>query len=374
MLQSLGSPEALFAMIVGLGRRGPRAGHRASTATRVGPAEWIVREWFLDGFAPFPEYCAWADRALLEHPASCSGCAPRSSKEACACDGAPACEYRVRWFPDDAAAAAEYFETRIQVLTARLEVAAGDGRRSRLRRRPRAASSARSSCPAARTISAPVFVLALEALPSPPTARVRGRARRRRGRAPRGRAARRARTTTTNDHLVVEVQSNRRRYGRLAAVNPTGRFFPQERVVLAGLRAAGRGRARLRRRARRRPPPGPRPRVPCSTCRTRWPTSQRPTRWPPTSRARSPAVIGCDRAAVILFEPGRDHRVASSRPTATRVGTTCACASMEVPVAQIAGRRRRRQRLGPREPRPTATRCRALMDELGTARSRRSRS
>ena len=33
------------------------------------------------------------------------------------------------------------------------------------------------------------------------------------------------------NHLIVEVQSNRRRYGRLAAVNPTGRFFPHERVV-----------------------------------------------------------------------------------------------------------------------------------------------
>src|SRR5204863_474966 len=33
-------------------------------------------------------------------------------------------------------------------------------------------------------------------------------------------------------YLVVEVESQRRRYGRLAAVNTAGRFFPQERVVL----------------------------------------------------------------------------------------------------------------------------------------------
>src|SRR3954452_14363792 len=32
-------------------------------------------------------------------------------------------------------------------------------------------------------------------------------------------------------YLIVEVQSNRRRYGRLAAMNPIGGFFPQERVV-----------------------------------------------------------------------------------------------------------------------------------------------
>src|SRR4029077_1096568 len=39
--------------------------------------------------------------------------------------------------------------------------------------------------------------------------------------------------TESDEHrIVVDVLSTQRRYGRLAAVNPNGVFFPQERVVL----------------------------------------------------------------------------------------------------------------------------------------------
>jgi hypothetical protein len=40
---------------------------------------------------------------------------------ACACAGAPACEYRIRWFPDEAGATTEFLESRVEILTARLE-------------------------------------------------------------------------------------------------------------------------------------------------------------------------------------------------------------------------------------------------------------
>src|SRR5438046_2932342 len=79
--------------------------------------------------------------------------------------GSAACEYRVRWFPEAPTADAEYLETRNQVLTARLEslqelvgdLVSDDDLEDVL---------ARIIVSAARTISAPVFVLALEALPT----------------------------------------------------------------------------------------------------------------------------------------------------------------------------------------------------------------
>src|SRR4029078_12106357 len=59
MLQSLGSPEALWRMIAEAGGAG-LAPVLAFEGKEVGPAEWVLREWFHDGFAPYREYCAWA--------------------------------------------------------------------------------------------------------------------------------------------------------------------------------------------------------------------------------------------------------------------------------------------------------------------------
>src|SRR5258706_11505447 len=59
LLQSLGSPEALVAMITESGGAS-LAPVIALEGHEVGPAEWIVHEWFRDGFEPFREYCAWA--------------------------------------------------------------------------------------------------------------------------------------------------------------------------------------------------------------------------------------------------------------------------------------------------------------------------
>ncbi len=119
MLQSLGSPESLLAMITESGGAGlapviELAGHQADTN------EWVVHESFVPGFEPFPEYCAWAAGLYSNIPAL-FGLRADVVKTACACEGAEACEYRIRWFPDDETVDALNFEARIQVLTARLE-------------------------------------------------------------------------------------------------------------------------------------------------------------------------------------------------------------------------------------------------------------
>ena len=246
MLQSLGSPSALLAMITESGGAG-LAPVIALEGHEVDSAEWIVREWFAEGFEPFPEYCAWA-AGLYSNIPTLFGLRAQVTKEACACAGAPACEYRIRWFPDDAGVAADNFEARIQVLTARLEglqqmvgeLVSDDDLERVL---------TRIVVSAARSMSAPVFVLALEAMPS---------ADKRVYSVGIGeRAAERLASELlvgTRDgeenHLIVEVQSNRRRYGRLAAVNPTGRFFPHERVVFQAYARLAACRARLRGRGR----------------------------------------------------------------------------------------------------------------------------
>src|SRR6185437_12246852 len=78
-----------------------------------------------------------------------------------------ACEHRIRWFPDEPGATAEFLESRIEILTARLEslhetvgdlVSEDDLERV----------LAKIVNSAAHSMNAPIFVLALEALPSAP--------------------------------------------------------------------------------------------------------------------------------------------------------------------------------------------------------------
>ncbi len=329
MLQSLGSPEALFRMVSESGGAG-LAPVLALEGQEIGPAEWVVREWFLDGFAPYREYCAWA-AGLYSNIPRLFGMRAEVTKEACACDGAPACEYRVRWFPDDPSAEAEYLETRIQVLTARLDelqqtvgdLVSDDDLEQIL---------ARVIVSAGRTISAPVFVLALDALPSADRQVYAAGI----GDVAAERLAAELLAGAHDDdesHLVVEVQSNRRRYGRLAAVNPNARFFPQERIVLqvyARLVAAALDSAAALEDARRQ----------AETARALLDLSNSLTDIATTDEmaahiARAvPAVVGCDRAAVILFEP----KASTGRVVATHGFAASAdvhLRSLDVPVAQM---------------------------------------
>jgi diguanylate cyclase (GGDEF)-like protein len=329
MLQSLGSPEALLEMITDSGGAG-LAPVIALDGRRVGPTEWLVREWFVDGFEPFREYCAWA-AGLYSNIPRLFGLRGEVLKTACACDGGDACEYRIRWFPDHETVDAEKFEARIQVLTARLDglqqtvsdLVSDDDLERVL---------GRIVVSAARTISAPGFVLALEALP---VARKHVYATG----ISAGDAERLAGEVLATDRdadessLVVEVQSGHRRYGRLAALKPTGRFFPQERVVLqayARLVAAALDSATALEEARRQ----------ARTAGALLELSNSLAEIANTDDmaahiARAvPAVLGCDRSAVILFEPnaatGRVVAVHGYPPSAE-----LRLRSMDVPVAQI---------------------------------------
>ena len=332
MLQSLGSPEALLRIITDAGGAG-LAPVLKFGGEEVGPNEWLVREWFTEGFPPFHEYCAWAT-GLYSNIPTLFGMRAEVTKEACACDGAPVCEYRIRWFADDEKTEAEYFEARVQMLTARLEglqqtvsdLVSDDDLEHVL---------ARVVVSAARTISAPVFVLALEAMPAADKLVYSA------GIADCDAEHRVAAELLAGDHdhdedhLVVEVQSNRRRYGRLAAINPAGRFFPQERIVLeayARLVAAALDSAAAVEDARRQAGTA-RALLELSNSLAEIATSDEMAA--DIARAVT-AVIGCDRAAVILFEPGDvTGRVVATYGFAPEAEHRLR--TMDVPVAQIDG-------------------------------------
>jgi diguanylate cyclase (GGDEF)-like protein len=332
MLQSLGTPSALLAMITEAGGAG-LAPVIALEGNEVSPTEWTVREWFANGFAPFPEYCAWA-AGLYSNIPKLFGLRAEVEKTACASDGAPACEYRVRWFPDDATAAADNLEARIQVLTARLEglqqtvgdLVSDDDLERVLQR---------TVVSAARTMSTPVFVLALDAMPSADKhvyAVGVGEAA-----AERLAAELLAEMNDADEsHLVVEVASNRQRYGILAAVNPGARFFPQERLVLqayARLVAAALDSATAVEDARLQAASA-RALLELSNSLAEIATSEEMAAH--IARAVT-AVVGCDRSTVILFEPNAKF----GRVVATQGFSLHAEArlrDMDVPVAQIGSR------------------------------------
>jgi diguanylate cyclase (GGDEF)-like protein len=329
MLQSLGSPEALLGMLAEAGGAGlaPVVGFAGD---EVGPAEWVVREWFADGFEPFPEYCSWA-AGLYSNVPKLFGRRAEVTKEACACDGAPACEYRIRWFPDDESAEAEYFETRIQLLTARLEALqqtvgdlVSDDDLERV--------LTRILVSAARTVSAPVFLLALEALPTADKhVYATGVGDDEAERLARELLA--GNRDTDESYLIVDVRSNRRGYGKLAAVNPTGRFFPQERVVLqayARLVAAALDSAAAVEDARRQ--------AQKANALLELANSLAEIATPDEMAAHIAravtAVLGCDRAAVILFEPGAaTGRVVALQGYSPEVESRLR--ALAVPVSQI---------------------------------------
>ena len=64
MLHSLDAPDVLFDGLEEL------SGHfspiLAMSARRLGPSEWLCRQRFEEGFAPFPEYCDFTLRPV-EH-------------------------------------------------------------------------------------------------------------------------------------------------------------------------------------------------------------------------------------------------------------------------------------------------------------------
>src|SRR4029077_11809071 len=92
------------------------------SARRFGPSEWLCRQRFEEGFAPFPEYCDFTCGLLSIVPHVFGFGFGEVVEETCIRDGAPACTFRVRWdVVHSPERIAEHYQLRAEVLEARLE-------------------------------------------------------------------------------------------------------------------------------------------------------------------------------------------------------------------------------------------------------------
>ncbi len=118
-IQALGSPASVLATNTGTN---PLLPIRRYETTEIGPNEWTIREWFVDGFAPYPEFCEFAAQQFRMIPMFFGLPAAEVTEEECQCRGDSACLFRMHWAEfDEATSRAEYLEVRAQLLEARLE-------------------------------------------------------------------------------------------------------------------------------------------------------------------------------------------------------------------------------------------------------------
>jgi diguanylate cyclase (GGDEF)-like protein len=118
-ITAFGSPSAVFASREG---GNPLLPIRGTDTRRIAPTEWAVRNWFVAGFEPYPEFCAFTAGQYALIPMFFGYEAAQVVEETCECRGDEVCLFRVRWKEIDAERSrAEYLEVHSQILEARLE-------------------------------------------------------------------------------------------------------------------------------------------------------------------------------------------------------------------------------------------------------------
>jgi len=298
MLQALGSPAALYASL----------GETPEILTTVldleaeesGPNECIIRTRFKDGYEVFEEFCSY-QAGLHSIVPRLFGYPPAEVvEEECACRGAPACVMRARWEAiDEPTRRAEYFEVRTQVLEARLE----ELQRTvadlvSIEDLEDALSGILDS--AARVVSAPVFVLAIDTLLSA-SRRVYARG------VDQAEAERIAADTShaaaaPHSRLEAAVTSGRRHYGRLVALRDEGgHFLAGEQEILEAygrLAAAALDSAAALDFARRE---AARSRA-LLELSTSWAEIHSIDEMGSRLARAVPEVVDCDRSVVVLFD------------------------------------------------------------------------
>lgn len=240
-LQDVGSPDSLLEATLNSDSSLGLSTIRNRDGEQVAPGEWLIREWFVEGFEPFPEFCAFEAGVQTLVPRLFGLPFGEVTEETCCCRGDDRCTFRLRWSQDgDAEHGPGYFETRSQMLESRLHtfqrtiadlVAAQD---------PDAALS-RVIESASRAVYAPSYVLVTDPdLPIRPRLLYRGLE------PPEAQQIGSELLTDAGrdapGRLCVQVASNRSRYGWFAAVDAGPRhFLPTECELItsyAGLAAA----------------------------------------------------------------------------------------------------------------------------------------
>ncbi len=118
-VQTLESPGALLAD----GSDGnPLVPIRRYEKCEVAPNEWTIREWFEDGYEPFPEFCDFAAVQYALIPIVFNLPPGEVVEEECQCRGDAACLFRLRWQRQEAdSQTADAYRARAELLEARLE-------------------------------------------------------------------------------------------------------------------------------------------------------------------------------------------------------------------------------------------------------------
>lgn len=297
-LQELGSPTAVFSEGVLSG-----SGMGMSTIVEYVSGEPVGDDGFrlsirmAPGFEPFPALCAWQRGLLAVVPALFGLAAGAVTEERCACRGAPACRYLVRW---RAGGTAEEqvgaLEARVRVLQERL--GSVEAMVAELVLSPDVDRTlAHIADTAARTLRAPAHALVLDAPGTPRSLRVVGTSPDAALQALAG-----ADPDGERDVLAVPVVSAHGRFGRLALLQAGRVFRPHERRTLlsyARLAAAALDSAAAVDEARRQAGTA-RALLRLSTALGQVLTSDEMA----DVLARTvPEVIDCDRAQVVLGDP-----------------------------------------------------------------------
>ncbi|MGD0313777.1 MAG: EAL domain-containing protein [Acidimicrobiales bacterium] len=117
--QTFDTPSALLAAGSALN---PLVPIRRYDKTEVGPNEWMIREWFEDGYAPFPEFCDFAALQYAVVPVVFNLPPGDVIEEECQCRGDAVCLFRLRWqHRDTDSSKADRYRVRAELSEAQLE-------------------------------------------------------------------------------------------------------------------------------------------------------------------------------------------------------------------------------------------------------------
>ena len=304
MWRSLGGPRGIIQLIA-------EAAAKYSTVIVMEPGEvteehGMVTAKSVPGFPRFQEICE-ITAGLLSSTGPVFGL-PRSEVDEVACElrGDPVCRYRITWptAPNDPAERIAYLEQELAGLASRFsslkstvrEVISGDDTETVLERLttrlPLAVRSHRYVLAVRPTEHSKLYVHhvgydahGVEAV----TAEVMADEPDDRG----------------GCRLIVDVRSNRRHYGRLAAINSDGaRFFPEERSVLvayAELAAAALDSSTAKEEARRQATTAT-ALLELARSLSRVTTRQQIAQ---TLVEAVPQIVGCDLSSVLLWDDAR---------------------------------------------------------------------
>ena len=118
-IQELGTPAEVFAANTG---SNPLVPIRRYETAEIERNTWEIRESFIEGFDPYPEYCEFIAGQFRMIPLFFGLQPAEVVEESCQCRGDAACVFRVSWDEvDEVTASLEYLEARAQNLEARLE-------------------------------------------------------------------------------------------------------------------------------------------------------------------------------------------------------------------------------------------------------------